>query len=71
MHQWQTRSGDPQDFLDLKEELFMFEVFLEHAFDKDEYSNKKKNRTARAREKNREPLVEEVPQPPVVEEELM
>ena len=49
----------------------MFEVFLEHLFKKDEFSDKKKMKTAISREKNREPLVEEKPAPPVVHEELM
>ena len=69
--QWQSRSGDPEDFLELKEELFMFEVFLEHVFKKNEFSNKREKKTALSRQKNREPLVEEEPASPVIEEELM
>merc|ERR1712216_356366 len=71
MLNWRTGVDDPDDFLDLKEELFMLEDFLQHVFKKGEFARKKQARISRSREKNKQPLVEEKPVKPAVEEELM
>ena len=71
MLQFQTRTDNPDNFLNAKEELFMLELFLEHAFKKDQFLSRKKKRIAQSREKNKKPLVKEDPAPPAETGELM
>lgn len=71
MLQFQSRLDDPDDFLEAKEELFMLESFLKHAFNKNQFLDKKKKKIAQSREKNRQPLLAEEPAPPADTGELM
>lgn len=71
MRQWQSRYHDPDEFLRAKEEAFVMDEFLQYAFHKDEFAEKKEKKTQKSREENRKPLVPNKPAPPVAEGELM